>query len=72
MRGSCSSEFAQTFKIRLDLSKISSLQAGPGRVIDKYNAKVFGVRFEKKEDVVRLQDTGIAKFTALCSRALLM
>ncbi|CAE7214047.1 RPA1, partial [Symbiodinium necroappetens] len=26
------------------------------RVIDKYNAKVFRVRFEKKEDVVRLQE----------------
>ena len=46
-------------------------QAGLGRVIDKYNAKVFRVRFEKKEDVVRLQDIGIAKLAAVCSRALL-
>ena len=26
------------------------------RVVDKYNAKIFRVRFEKQEDVVRLQD----------------
>ena len=26
------------------------------RVVDKYNAKVFRVRFEKQEDVVRLQE----------------
>ena len=31
----------------------------PARVIDKYNAKVFRVRFEKHEDVVRLQDGGL-------------
>ena len=27
------------------------------RVVDKYNAKVFRVRFEKQEDVVRLQES---------------
>lgn len=30
--------------------------SAPARVVDKYNAKVFRVRFEKQEDVVRLQD----------------
>ena len=28
----------------------------PERLVDKYNAKVFRVRFEKQEDIVRLQD----------------
>lgn len=41
---------------RQDLDREDALVFFWPRVVDKYNAKVFRVRFEKQEDVVRLQE----------------
>ena len=41
---------------RNDLDREDALVFFWPRVVDKYNAKVFRVRFEKQEDVVRLQE----------------
>ncbi|CAK9023884.1 Replication protein A 70 kDa DNA-binding subunit [Durusdinium trenchii] len=48
---------------RNDLDREDALVFFWPRVVDKYNAKVFRVRFEKQEDVVRLQERlGYASF----------